>query len=54
MISAAGTGPSPSTNLNNQLSPDILWDHANFSPDSQHNQTTAANTYHEQANMDFT
>uniref|UniRef100_A0A0R3S5P8 BHLH domain-containing protein n=1 Tax=Elaeophora elaphi TaxID=1147741 RepID=A0A0R3S5P8_9BILA len=54
MISAAGTGPSPSTTLNNQLSPDILWDHANFSPDNQHNQTATANTYHEQANMDFT
>ncbi|KAM3725175.1 Helix-loop-helix protein [Dirofilaria immitis] len=54
MISAAGTGPSPSTNLNSQLSPDILWDHANFSPDNQHNQTSAANTYHQQANMDFT
>ncbi|VBB33421.1 unnamed protein product [Acanthocheilonema viteae] len=54
MISATGTGPSPSTNLNNQLSPDILWDHANFSPDNQHNQTATANTYHEQGNMDFT
>ncbi|OZC10561.1 Helix-loop-helix DNA-binding domain protein [Onchocerca flexuosa] len=61
MISAAGTGPSPSNNLNNQLSPDILWDHANFSPDNQHNQTAAANThqqtnmdYHQQSNMDFT
>lgn len=54
MISAAGTGPSPSTNLNNQLSPDILWDHANFSPDNQHNQRATTNTYHQQANMDFT
>ncbi|VDM21245.1 unnamed protein product [Wuchereria bancrofti] len=54
MISAAGTVPSPSTNLNNQLSPDILWDHANFSPDNQHSQTATTNTYHQQANMDFT
>lgn len=56
MISAAGTGTAASTTLNNQLSPDILWDDASFSPDNRHSQTAASDTYHQhqQGNMDFT
>ncbi|VDN04703.1 unnamed protein product [Thelazia callipaeda] len=54
MISAAAGGrPSPSASLTNQLSPDILWNQANFSPDS-HNQVAAGSSYHQQASMDFT
>ncbi|VDN22864.1 unnamed protein product [Gongylonema pulchrum] len=51
MISAAGSGPSPSSHLSNQLSPDIQWDQANFSPD---NQSSGASAYQQQNNMDFT
>jgi len=44
MISAAGGGPSPHQHPSNQMSPDVQWDQAGFSPDS------AAGAGH----MDFT
>uniref|UniRef100_A0A915A8U1 BHLH domain-containing protein n=1 Tax=Parascaris univalens TaxID=6257 RepID=A0A915A8U1_PARUN len=54
MISAAGGGPSPhGSALPNQMSPDVQWDQASFSPDNQPNQSAALGVYQQQSGMDF-
>ncbi|VDM41055.1 unnamed protein product [Toxocara canis] len=54
MISAAGGGPSPhGSALPSQMSPDIQWDQASFSPDSQPNQSTSLGVYQQHSGMDF-
>uniref|UniRef100_A0A9J2P8P0 BHLH domain-containing protein n=1 Tax=Ascaris lumbricoides TaxID=6252 RepID=A0A9J2P8P0_ASCLU len=54
MISAAGGGPSPhGSALPSQMSPDVQWDQASFSPDNQPSQSAALGVYQQQSGMDF-
>lgn len=54
MISAAGGGPSPhGSHIPSQMSPDVHWDRANFSPDNQQSQNSGLAVYQHPTNMDF-
>lgn len=55
MISAAGGGPSPhsSAHFQSQMSPEIQWDQANFSPENQQNQSAGLTVYQQHSSMDF-
>jgi hypothetical protein len=50
MISAAGGGPSPQT-AHSQMSPDVQWDQAGFSPDSD--SRNSSHHHHQHHQMDF-